>query len=283
MCILFTYINPSPQQGGFKVVIASNRDEMYVRPAKAAHQWQNHDGVYGGLDMQPGKEGGTWLAVNKYGRIGVLLNIGQKKDVHVIDPKSGRGFYAVEWVTKMNKDMKETFDSVKEMHNNLPQPFRLVTIETSAKPAFGVLTFEGNQEGEFLEEYLPPGCHTLGNNAPGVLWNKVVEGQSQFERIIESSYSWSGKEQLLKSLIDMLTSKNKHWPDAGIAEQMEGKPETMLKCLSAIFVHIPETYGTRTQSVILIGTNNEVLFYERTMEGSDWLENKYEFTIETPM
>jgi len=80
--------------------------------------------------MQPGKEGGTWLAVNKYGRIGVLLNIGQKKDVHVIDPKSGRGFYAVEWVTKMNKDMKETFDSVKEMHNNLPQPFRLVTIET---------------------------------------------------------------------------------------------------------------------------------------------------------
>ena len=79
----------------------------------------------------------------------------------------------------------------------------------SAKPAFGVLTFEGNQEGEFLEEYLPPGCHTLGNNAPGVLWNKVVEGQSQFERIIESSYSWSGKEQLLKSLIDMLTSKNK--------------------------------------------------------------------------
>lgn len=39
----------------------------------------------------------------------------------------------------------------------------------------------------------------------------------------------------------------------------------------------------RTQSVILIGTNNEVLFYERTMEGSDWLENKYEFTIETPM
>jgi len=64
---------------------------------------------------------------------------------------------------------------------------------------------------------------------------------------------------------------------------MEGKPETMLKCLSAIFVHIPETYGTRTQSVILIGTNNEVLFYERTMEGSDWLENKYEFTIETPM
>ena len=39
--------------------------------------------------MQPGKEGGTWLAVNKYGRIGVLLNIGQKKDVHVIDPKSG--------------------------------------------------------------------------------------------------------------------------------------------------------------------------------------------------
>jgi len=230
--------------------------------------------------MQPGKEGGTWLAINKHGRIGALLNIGQKRDVQVIDPRSGRGFYAVEWVTKMGKDMKETFESVKKMHNNLLQSFRLVTIQASGKPAFGTLTFEGNEDGEFLEELLPPGCHTLGNNAPGVSWNKVVQGQSQFESVIASNTTWNGKEQLLESLIQMLTCKNKHWPDAGIAEQMEGQSEAKLECLSAIFVNIPEMYGTRTQSVILISSDDEVLFYERTMEGTDWLENKYEFTIE---
>lgn len=48
MCILFTFINPNPQQGGFKVIIASNRDEMYARPAKPAQEWENHHGVYGG-------------------------------------------------------------------------------------------------------------------------------------------------------------------------------------------------------------------------------------------
>ena len=37
----------------------------------------------------------------------------------------------------------------------------------------------------------------------------------------------------------------------------------------------------RTQSVILISSDDEVLFYERTMEGANWLENKYEFNIES--
>jgi len=46
--------------------------------------------------MQPGKEGGTWLAINKYGRIGVLLNVGQNaKDMRAVDQASRRGFYAV--------------------------------------------------------------------------------------------------------------------------------------------------------------------------------------------
>lgn len=46
--------------------------------------------------MQPGKEGGTWLAINKYGRIGVLLNVGQNaKDMKAVDQASRRGFYAV--------------------------------------------------------------------------------------------------------------------------------------------------------------------------------------------
>jgi len=148
------------------------------------------------------------------------------------------------------------------------------------------LTNEGKGDGEFIEEYLQPGCHVLGNNAPGVRWNKVEKGKDQFEKIIEDSSSWDDKQQLLNSLIQMLTCENQHWPDAGISKQMEGKPETFLKCLSSIFVAIPQTYGTRTQSVILISANDEVLFYERTMDDVPgkspvvWLENKYEFSIE---
>ena len=37
MCILFAFVNPKPKNGQFKVILASNRDELYARPAKKAH------------------------------------------------------------------------------------------------------------------------------------------------------------------------------------------------------------------------------------------------------
>lgn len=81
--------------------------------------------------MQPGKEGGTWLAMNKHGRIGVLLNVGQSAgEIAAVDPSSGRGFYAVEWLTNMEKDMQEVFNIVKEKHGDRKQPFRLVMFDT---------------------------------------------------------------------------------------------------------------------------------------------------------
>lgn len=49
MCILFVYVNPKPEPGGYKIILASNRDESLSRPALPAHEWlPNHGGVYGG-------------------------------------------------------------------------------------------------------------------------------------------------------------------------------------------------------------------------------------------
>jgi uncharacterized protein with NRDE domain len=154
MCILFAFVNPKPEPGGYKIILASNRDESFSRPALPAHEWlPKHSGVYGGKfisrikyscscmmtqlsllgqDMQPGKEGGTWLAMNKHGRISVLLNVGQSdsETIAVADPTSGRGFYAVEWVTNMNESMEGIFNIVKERHENRQQTFRLVVFDT---------------------------------------------------------------------------------------------------------------------------------------------------------
>lgn len=48
MCILFIFINPDPKPGEYKVILASNRDEVIGRPAKPAHEWESHEGCYGG-------------------------------------------------------------------------------------------------------------------------------------------------------------------------------------------------------------------------------------------
>lgn len=33
MCILFIHANPQPTEGGYRLIVASNRDEQYERPA----------------------------------------------------------------------------------------------------------------------------------------------------------------------------------------------------------------------------------------------------------
>lgn len=45
---------------------------------------------YTGVDLTPGKEGGTWLGMNRWGKIGVLLNL-DRTDHGFEENKSGRG------------------------------------------------------------------------------------------------------------------------------------------------------------------------------------------------
>lgn len=47
MCILFVYVDPAPSEGGYRVIVASNRDEFYSRPAKQAEE-DAETGVVGG-------------------------------------------------------------------------------------------------------------------------------------------------------------------------------------------------------------------------------------------
>lgn len=96
MCILFTYANANPLCGGYKLIVASNRDELYARPAIPAAKWEEDprilggkqravtfkeyifEFIYEGRDMEPGRELGSWLAIGNHNgtvKVGALLNI----------------------------------------------------------------------------------------------------------------------------------------------------------------------------------------------------------------
>lgn len=49
MCILFLTTNGNAKLGEYKLIVASNRDEYFNRPAKAAAAWPNHKNVFGGI------------------------------------------------------------------------------------------------------------------------------------------------------------------------------------------------------------------------------------------
>lgn len=48
MCILFLNGDNNPAPNGFKLILASNRDEFYSRPASVAAIWDSDRSVYGG-------------------------------------------------------------------------------------------------------------------------------------------------------------------------------------------------------------------------------------------
>lgn len=49
MCIIFSIANGDPEEGGYKLIVASNRDEFYSRPASSAKEWRDNPFVYGGV------------------------------------------------------------------------------------------------------------------------------------------------------------------------------------------------------------------------------------------
>ena len=80
----------------------------------------------------------------------------------------------------------------------------------SGEPKLGTLTYAGSKFDGFHEEFLPPGVHALGNNAPGVTWNKIAYGKTQFEAIVKKTNIWENRKELLCSLIDLLGNREKY-------------------------------------------------------------------------
>ena len=66
------YISDNPEKDKYKLILIMNRDEYFKRPT-AKLDWD--EDILAGRDLEPGKEGGTWLAINRKGHIGLLTNI----------------------------------------------------------------------------------------------------------------------------------------------------------------------------------------------------------------
>jgi len=68
MCLIAIAHNASK----FPLVLAANRDELYARPTRPAHVWEDDARVVGGRDL---RAGGSWLAARKGGRFAAVTNV----------------------------------------------------------------------------------------------------------------------------------------------------------------------------------------------------------------
>lgn len=256
MCILFFTTDAHPSPDGYKLILAANRDEFYARPALTAAPWDEFSYVFGGRDMEPGREGGTWLAIgakDKVFKFGALLNItGENRNANAL----GRGHLVSGYVSgkQTNEDYSAHLAEVASKYNG----FNLVTIEigcvllipstdqnTILRPIYIVYRENLARTMHFcntpnVAQKWPSGkVLAFGNSPPPKTLQKVIAGRTQFERIVNENPT---KEKLVGDLMQLLQNGEKHWPDS----ELEFRAPNWAPKLSSICVKMPEEgYGSR--------------------------------------
>lgn len=238
MCLLvFSYSSHSD----YKLILAANRDEFYKRPAQPAHYWKNKPSIYAGVDDEAG---GTWLGVNKKGKIAALTNFRDLGNLKQNAPTRGK-IVSDFLEDKINKRLySENLINTADNYNG----YNLIFGEVNSLLYFSSITKK-------VEE-LKPGIYSLSNHLLNSPWPKNKKINSLFNEVI------SRKNFSVAELFEILSDKEEFeenmLPDTGLPKEIE-------RAISPIFIVSP-SYGTRSSTVILVDNDDTLFFEEHTYD-----------------
>uniref|UniRef100_A0A182K672 Transport and golgi organization 2 n=1 Tax=Anopheles christyi TaxID=43041 RepID=A0A182K672_9DIPT len=287
MCILFVYVDDGSVPGRYRLILASNRDEFYTRPAKSAAPWQENPQIIGGRDMEPGREGGTWLAIGNHPegwiKLGALLNVTGENKANV---SNGRGPIVANFL-KGELTGREYSEQLLAQDNY--GAFNFVSIELNAnddredrsdgrtKPRGAIL--HTSNAPHSIDSCKPGQALGFGNSTREKPLQKVCRGREQFDEIVSRcNVPFADKDALVHELMGLLKSDVRHFPDPELTRRAGQHAEF----LSSVNVRMPNgSYGSRTRTVILIDHTNHMEFIEETLSGSDpqtgdWITTRIE-------
>jgi len=237
MCLILFSFNTQP---GFRLILAANRDEFYVRPSRPLSAWTDVPGVYGGRDL---KEGGTWLGMSRQGRLAALTNY--RDPAHQLPQAPSRGLLINDFLT-----------------GDAPPADYLEQLQKTALRYNGFNLLAGDQTGLWYYSNrgngivkLQPGFYGLSNHLIDTDWPKVSKGKNRLKDLVNRRGGWDA-EDLFTLLADRTVPPDRELPDTGVGLEWE-------RTLSPLFITSPN-YGTRSSTVLLIETSGEVTLLERS-------------------
>jgi len=238
VCLILLAVDSHPQ---YKLILAANRDEYYDRPTARASFWTEAPDVIAGRDLQGG---GTWMGLTRTGRICAVTNYR--------DPASRRA----------NAPSRGRLVSRFLLGGETPQGYlEAVTQEGDAYSGFNLIAGEGaelywtSNRSERGVKRLERGIHGLSNHLLDTPWPKVQRGKDGLERILARNDS-PLEEALFLLLRDQRRPPDSRLPDTGVGLEWE-------RVLSPLFIQSPH-YGTRSSTVVLIGSDDRVRFIEHS-------------------
>lgn len=254
MCLVLLALDTHPD---YALVLAANRDEFYQRPTAAAAFWEDAPGVLGGRDLQAG---GTWLGIERRGRLAAVTNYrqGQREPA----ASRSRGGLVADYLTG-RRDGREHIERVRREAAEY-NGFNLIAGDT------GAMLYLSNREGRMRE--LGPGVYGLSNHLLDSPWPKVAAGKSRLSALL------TGGGEVVDGLFALLSDRaqaaDELLPRTGVSPEWE-------RLLSSAFIVSPE-YGTRSSTVILVGRDGRVAFVERSFGpgGEPGGEVRHQFVLE---
>ncbi len=237
MCLVLLALDSHPE---YSLIVAANRDEFYDRPTMPAAFWADAPSVLAGRDL---KAGGTWLGIDRRGRLAAVTNYrqGQRESPA---PRS-RGRLVSDFLT-MGTGPREYMERVHS-EAGLYNGFNLI-----AGNAAG-LFYYSNREGRL--RVLAPGVYGLSNHLLDTPWPKVEATKTAFGALLSA-----GASEPIAALFALLTNRDRasddQLPSTGVGREWE-------RLLSSAFI-ASDDYGTRSSTVVLVGRDGSMIFVERT-------------------
>jgi uncharacterized protein with NRDE domain len=226
----------------YRLVVAANRDEWFRRPTAPAAFWPDAPHVLAGRDLEAQ---GTWLGVTRTGRFAALTNFRDAESRRTDLPS--RGALVREFLTS-DVAPEAYLDSLRAEAGRY-NGFSLLVADTRSMRYFS------NRDGAARE--LPAGVYGLSNHLLDAPWPKVRTGKAHLAAHLEGRVS---AERLLEILDDTHAAPDDELPRTGVSMDWERQ-------LSPLRILAGE-YGTRSSTVLLVSTEGEVSYLERSFDPS---------------
>ncbi|HYG03175.1 MAG TPA: NRDE family protein [Chryseosolibacter sp.] len=251
MCLIFLALKQHPT---YKFILAANRDEFYKRKTAPAAFWEDEPAIVGGRDLEAG---GTWLGMNTNGRISMVTNYRDLRNIKPVAPS--RGHLVSDFLSTTKN--AETYAAEIEPRAKEYNGFNLLVGDAER------LLYISNYRDKV--EKLTDGIYGLSNHLLDTPWPKVKNGKEIFSKLISEEVLHS--EMFFQFLTNEDRASDELLPDTGIGLERE-------RALSAMFIKSPG-YGSRCSTVILVDQDNNVTFSERVYDLETFAPTTSTFTF----
>ncbi len=270
MCLILFAWQSHPD---YPLVVAANRDEFYARRSRPAAWWGQSVSILAGRDEEGG---GTWLGVNRRGRVAILTNVrGSEADHLAPTPTRGRiPLAALQSRQPADQWLREHARNATVFNGYNLLVADPLPIPAAAREAQVLYWSNRYPDGTSDEEparrerngvdqepaidgiqVLAPGIYGMSNAALDTPWPKLTRGIAGFACQIAAAVEPAA---LLRIMGDRRLARDSELPDTGIPLDWE-------RALSAIQVRA-NGYGTRATTILTVRRDGTVSFFERTFD-----------------